>query len=71
MKTKEEEKATALFLIVVGAIFIVAEIIVVCSYFTLPEFIIFTKHVFSGIFLIFVFLVLCMLVYIGYDTLKE
>mgnify|MGYP007112004872 FL=1 len=71
MKSKEEEKITALFLMAVGAILIVAEIVSVCFYFTLPEFITFTKHVFSVIFLIFVFLVLCMFVYIGYDTLKE
>ncbi len=71
MRNKEEEKITALFLMVVGAILIVAEIVTVCFYFTLPEFITFIKHVFSGIFLIFVFLVLCMLIFIGYETLKE
>ncbi len=70
MKSKEEEKISALFLMTVGGILIIAEIIAVSFYFTLPEFIIFTKHVFSGIFLIFIFLVLCMLIYIGYDTLN-
>jgi hypothetical protein len=50
MKSKEEEKISALFLMTVGGILIIAEIIAVSFYFTLPEFIIFTKHVFSGIF---------------------
>ncbi len=71
MKSKEEEKANALFLIVVSSILIVAEIVIVSSFFTLPEFIKFSINVISGIFIIFVFLILCMMIYIGYDILKE